>query len=662
MLAAGVTLLCAAGATAQSAPACAGQACPSAADLWTRAAQLHQFKNELVIAIRQLAEAVDGSFGDEGPVIVSGLDAVQRAVTRWDQEILAYETAFRPTAAASADVHLALGSVYLDRNRTDDAIREFTAAAQLTPARADIHTLAALAYDLENQTAKAAQALGAASMLAPDDEVIWYNLARHLTSIGPPAQAERAWQRFNAIQARPREDGAPAIQFDRANLLRQAAGFSPIFPPVLYAAGFRLLASGQYAAAITALRDAAAHDRLTTEGSRSPGAQAGAELRRGQLGVALTQLTAALDAAPGDSESRRVLGLAFWIDGQDDKSIEQLRAAVRLSPRDERSREGLAEVLLQSGREADAEASLKDALQTFPKSGRLHYRLAGVYQRQSLVPAALEQFEQAVAGDPLVGLDHLYETIGGLYADQANFDRAAAAYVSRTDVNPNNSEAHRKLGEVYFLQGRNDEALAQFTTSRLLNPKSADAYAASAQVYLRLERFAEAAAASRHAIALDPEHQKAHYTLATSLMRLGRTEEGQRELEAFQQMVEESTANARRNSELNGLERDAARSLGAGEYAAAAARLREALAYAPGLARLHFDLGVALTETGQTQAAIESFQRARDLEDGPEVHRRMAEAYRQLGRLDDSRTEDALHDQAVARAKGRRLRDLAKLP
>ena len=93
-----------------------------------------------------------------------------------------------------------------------------------------------------------------------------------------------------------------------------------------------------------------------------------------------------------------------------------------------------------------------------------------------------------------MGLDYLYDTIGGLYATRADFDRAAPAYRKRTDVNPNNSEAHRKLGEIYVLQGRDDAALAEFAVAQRLDRDNAEAFAEAGQVYLRAARFADGAA------------------------------------------------------------------------------------------------------------------------------------------------------------------------
>jgi tetratricopeptide (TPR) repeat protein len=648
-------------ASAQSSTACGGRDCATADQLWAGVAQIHQVKNDFVVDLRQFAELAAGYYGDEGSRLSSSLDSMARALAEWDRAIRTYEMTFG-TTADNADLHLALGSIYLDRGRAQDGLREFEAAARLAPDRPDVQTSAALAFDAVDDPADAARALRHASAIERNNPTTWYRLAQHLAKIGQQREAEEARRSFQELQQKPLQGGSStaAVQFERVSLLRQVAGVAPIFPLGLYVQGFRLLTAGQYERAIGSLREAAGKDPLAASPATGQVAQAGQALRQGRLPMALSALTTAVRDAPDDAEAHRLLGIAYWADDQHDRSIEQLSIAVRLNRRDERSLMTLADVFTAAGRSPDAERTLKETIRIIPESGQAYYRLGQLYQGQSLLPPALEALEKAATCSPLVGLDYLYETVGGLYLTQANFDRAVNAYLTRIDVNPNNADAHRKLGEIYFLQGRHDEALAEFTATLLLDPASADAFAASGQVYLRLDRYAEAVNASRRAITLDPGHQKARYTLATALMRLGETEEGKRELDVFQRMVAESTALMQRRSELNDIKRQAVRSMANGDDAGAAALLRTAAAGQPDLAQTHLDLGIALMNAGQYQDALESFKRARGLEDRADVHRYLAETYQALGRTEESQIESALYAQAIERVKEERLRTIGR--
>jgi tetratricopeptide (TPR) repeat protein len=386
-------------------------------------------------------------------------------------------------------------------------------------------------------------------------------------------------------------------------------------------------------------------------------------LRRGQLPAALGQLSAAIGESSNQSNSEvhRLLALAYWADDQFDKSIDQYNAAIRLNPDDERSRIGLADVLIAAHRSMDAERALKDTLLAIPDSGQAHERLGQLYQGLSLHPEAVAEFEKAARFNPIAGQDHLYETIGALYANQADFDATVGAYLKRIEVNPNNGEAHRKLGEIYSLQGRYEAALAEFTASVLLNPKDVEAHAASSQVYLRLGRYGDAVEASRSALALAPGHSKSRYVLATSLMRLGQTTEGMKELELFRRAETESTTDTQRRAEIDAVKLEASRKLANGEYAAAVALFQKAALSEPNLASVHLDLGRALIEAGQHGAAVQHLSTALRLEDSADGHRYLAEAFNALGRADEGRIQDALYRQLAERSKEERLRKMTGL-
>ncbi|MEO8257887.1 MAG: tetratricopeptide repeat protein [Acidobacteriota bacterium] len=629
--------------------------------IWMPAAQIHEIKNQFVAAVRQLTEALSGAFGDEGGRVSASIDAMDRTRVQWDDAIRAYE-AMLARSVETAEVHVALGTVYLDRARVDDALRELAAAGRLDPRRADVHTLAALACGLGNRAVEAAASSRQAATLDPGNPIAFYALAQSLIAAGLRDEATSALRSFAALlQSRLTAPGgnppAPA-PFERVSLLRQVSGVAPIFPLDAYRSGLRLLTAGSYDQAAAELRRAAAADPLVRDAGAiaDPVVEAADALRRGRLPLALRGLEAAIDSAPSRSEAHRVLGVGYWADGQHEKSAAQLRAAIGLAPRDERSRIALADVLVDAGRPADAEQALKEALASIPDSGALHYRLGSLYQTLSLLPQAVRELEAAAALDPLVGLDRLYETIGIIYSNQADFDAVVGAYTRRVDVNPNNADGHRRLGEIYFLQGRHDEALAEFFAALLIDPASADALAGAAQVYTRTGRHAEAVPMSRRALTLNPLLKEARYALATSLIRLGQTDEGRRELETFQRLQAEAMALAQRQSEVKAIRLDAARRLGAGDLAAAAALYRQALVLAPDDAGMHRDLAVALFKAGEPEPAIAALEQALRLDDSAGDHRLLADAYRAAGRLADSEAQTILATRALDRAKEERLR------
>ena len=136
---------------AQSRPSCDKPDCQLTLDeAWARVAQANQRKQAFVGALRQLTVALAGTFGDEGTRVQSSIESMELALDEWDRSILAFEVQLRQ-ADRPAGFHMALGAVYLDRNRLDDALREFVEASRLDTMRADAHTFQALSSALLNK-------------------------------------------------------------------------------------------------------------------------------------------------------------------------------------------------------------------------------------------------------------------------------------------------------------------------------------------------------------------------------------------------------------------------------------------------------------------------------------------------------------------------------
>ena len=310
-----VTTAIAVPADAQPAQECGSRGCASSNQIWVPAAQIHEIKNQFVAAVRQFAGAMAGSYGDERSQILSSLASLDRVRIQWDEGIKVYEETLA-AFAETADVHVGLGTVYLDRTRIDDALRELAAAGRLDPRRADVHSLSALAYGLGNRPEDAARSLLNAAMLDGGNPITLYSLAQQLIKSGQREQAAATLRTFHD-SARSRSVDAsatsgPAAPFERVSLLRQVAGVAPIFPLHRYRQGFTLLLAGRYEEAIGELKRAAADDPLTeTTGSADPLGLASAALRQGQLALALRALEAAVAAAPDRSEVHRLLGVAY---------------------------------------------------------------------------------------------------------------------------------------------------------------------------------------------------------------------------------------------------------------------------------------------------------------------------------------------------------------
>ena len=184
----------------QAAAACQGASCElTVEDAFAAVTQISRQKQEFVGAVRQLILALAGTFGDEGPRIRATLQSMGTVLTAWDRSILQLEERVR-AGNRPAEVHLALGVVYLDRYRLDAAQREFAEAGRLNARRADAHTYQALVQTLSNKPAAAAAAFARAAAIDTGRPGLLYSQARQLALAGQDGEAAKALQAFVAAQ------------------------------------------------------------------------------------------------------------------------------------------------------------------------------------------------------------------------------------------------------------------------------------------------------------------------------------------------------------------------------------------------------------------------------------------------------------------------------
>jgi tetratricopeptide (TPR) repeat protein len=506
-----------------------------------------QAKDAFVEGLSWLINAVDGSFGDEGPALAAAIDAIARGLAEWNARVSGVESGFRADIAkaappAAARMRATLGTVYLERGRIDDALAQFSAAVELDPSLAQAHVLRGLAYERSNRAAEAAAAYRAAWQANPEDATTAYLVLRT-----DPATRE-ALAALRAAVARRAEAENPAAEgFAVADLLDDASVAVPLFSPAAYGEGFALIRQGKYDEALARLREAVAVDPLVTDRAlQSDEAKRGiTALREKNMRVAIAELDAASTRSPQSSEVHRILGMALAAARQHERSLMHLREASRLNPRDERSRIAIADVLVAMGKPDAARESLRQTIQDLPESAEAHWQLGRVAQALGDA-AAVRSFERAATRPLVAGLARLYAIIGQAHHAQFDLEAAAEAYRRRVRIAPNDRDAHFDLGEVYRAQDKLDEALVEYLAATLIDPASAKTFAMIGQVQAAAGRDDEAVVMLRRAVALDGALLEARYGLSRALLRLGRTGESQQELRAFEQAQAKAMEEQRR--------------------------------------------------------------------------------------------------------------------
>ena len=341
-----------------------------------------------------------------------------------------------------------------------------------------------------------------------------------------------------------------------------------------------------------------------------------------------------------------LIGLTYFRDSQFDDALRKFQEAVNRAPLGEDLYQAMSGILFKAQLIPEAETLMVHAVQLFPGSKDVRFHLAQLYLTGGKSKKALETFEQlsrmkAPAGiDP--ALDRLqqsvvYQKIGSIHAELAEFDQASSAYKTALGLTPDGAEVRLGLGDVYLRQGKPDAALAEYNPVAAADPMNVPAHFRIADASLQLERFAEAAAAAAKALAIDSQHRRARYILATALLRMDRKEEGEKELELYRKLEADSRAELDRGRNIVVLNRGAAGKLLEGKPEEAIGMFSSIIEIYPDSPAHYLNLGTIQSKLGRHQAAIDTLQKMLKLGmDSFMVYRNLAQEYQLLGDRDAS--------------------------
>jgi tetratricopeptide (TPR) repeat protein len=343
-----------------------------------------------------------------------------------------------------------------------------------------------------------------------------------------------------------------------------------------------------------------------------------------------------------------LVALSYFQDSQFEDAYRNFREAVDHAVVGEGLFTAMSSILFDSYLVNEAEAVAERAGHLFPASQSVHYRLAELYRRSWKPRKALEEFEKIGGMDPLQR-SIVYQKIGSIRAELAEFDEAAAAYKKALEFTPDSLDSHLGLGDVYLQQSRTEDAQAEYKRGVAMDPKSAPAHFRVADASLRMGRFKEASEAAAKVLAIDAGHRKAHYVLATALVRLGSNEDSDRELEVYRKLEAEARKETDRGRSIVVANRDAGAKFLEGHTDEAVEMFRKTIEAYPDSATAYLNLGTAQSKLGQHKAAVETFQQlvTRNLADGFLVPWHLAREYQFLGDMQASRRYKVVYLQNI---------------
>jgi len=595
--------------------------------------------------------ALGGVYGDEGPQLARHLESMSVALARWDEEIRDWERQVRPRLKEgdpqiALQVHTFLASMYMERGRFDDALRELDEDIRIDPRRAAFPRFKGLIHQLAGRRGAAADAFWAAWLLDPADPQNAYRAIAFPSTQLTQEERSRALDTLLNVERELLKDAPaqPRTPFVSIAGIVDDAGGGMAFVPAAYAQGFSLVLGGDLDAGVAALRAASLADPLVADAATRPSAMTSGltALRDGRVTDAIAHLETAVGHAANSSEAHRMLATAYGIRGDVSKSLEHLREAIRLNPRDERSWAALARALDQIGRLPEAQQAVRDAIAALPDTGALRWQLAALAARdQRTVEADVALIAAIDRYVLLAGRGDLYVSLARFARTQLDFPRAIAFLERAIALSPNNIAAHKALGRAYIEEGREDEGYAELVIALMLGPDDEETRLELGRVHLSAGRAAQAIDMLERTAAGDVAKRDAVRTLGEALLRAGRTAEGESRLRESERLQAEATDEERRARNAATLSLQAEVRMTERDYTGAIDLWRQVIALKRGSASTHLRLADALTAARRLNEAAQGYQTAASLGAGLDVHRRLADVYDALGRGEDAARERA---------------------
>lgn len=237
-----------------------------------------------------------------------------------------------------------------------------------------------------------------------------------------------------------------------------------------------------------------------------------------------------------DAQIYAALAEVYQADGHFENAIPAMRLAIQRDPQNEiyHFRYGL--LLIDSRAPAAGILRLQEALKQFPSSARLWLALGIAQLTYGQNAEAENSFKRALGLDAKLVPALAY--LGVTYAERGLHEKAIGFYEQAIALNTQLAALYYLVADTMLNTSSADTTRAEKYLKRAteLDPTLAVAYLTWGKFYVRANRYNEAAPLLERAVSLEPELLEAHYQLGQVLRKLKRTEESNRELEAFKQL------------------------------------------------------------------------------------------------------------------------------
>lgn len=226
-------------------------------------------------------------------------------------------------------------------------------------------------------------------------------------------------------------------------------------------------------------------------------------------GPRVSQYDEAIKENPQSGKAYSLRGLAFFSQGEYQRSIEDFDEAIRLSPNcaSPYSNRGHTRLLLNQFPEALAD--FDKAIQLYPQYSQAFSGRGHVYVKSAEYQRSIEDFDQALRLDPQNQDGYFGRALAYTMTDRdadakKDSDRAVELGLAQAVVDIAISEFKKKQARhiaarphyrdavAYYKEGQHQKAIDQFSLAIQVNPDFADAYGERARTYLVMGQYHKA--------------------------------------------------------------------------------------------------------------------------------------------------------------------------
>jgi tetratricopeptide (TPR) repeat protein len=431
----------------------------------------------------------------------------------------------------SAWGHRFLGDLLFQRDRWDDASREYLKALGIEPRQSGLHTLLGQTYLHAGKLQEAETEFHRELQLDSQNELAWLGLANMQAAKGQATAAlesvEKVWEISPEFLAVQRQFPSIELPRDSAKALISGLRDEPETPAKHFLLAALFVSTNDNAAANQQWKLFQA-DFAAWQQPENAAARANADHNPCKAHH-YSRCAESLQARKQVTESERLLlGKTQYILQRYEPAADALARVQGAANENAEASYWLERTYQALGTEAYARLQ-----ESFPDSWRTHQLRAEGYALRQDLDDAVKEFHMALQLRP--NDSELHEALGQLYLDNHNDDDAQAELERALALDPTRTHALYLLGRLYVQKRDNEKALSYLQRALRLQPDLVDASSLLGTAYVRLGQFANAIPKLEKAAPLD-HYGNVHYQLYLAYRKLGQAELAQKALARSQDL------------------------------------------------------------------------------------------------------------------------------